>query len=217
MKRWSDLNVGPRLAVVALVLGAIAIFSEPHRGPFVTIDARELASIVEHEVDHVTATELAGWIVEGRADYRLIDLRSPEEFSQYHIPTAENVTLSALPDYPLLPNEKIVLYSGGGIHSAQAWFLLRAKGFRGVYMVLDGLNAWTDEVLYPTTPAADDADAQAAFERAASLARFFGGQPRTVTGETAGTVSPPELPRLTAPAAGPIVPVAPRGKRREGC
>lgn len=216
MKRWSELGVGPRLGLVALALGAVAVFSQPHRGPFVTLDARELAAIVEQEVDHVTAPELASWIIEGRADYRLIDLRSPEEYARYHIPTAENVTLSALPEYPLLPNEKVVLYSGGGIHSAQAWFLLRARGYKGVYMVLDGLNAWTDEVLYPAAPAEADAGMQAAFERAASVARFFGGEPRTATGEAAGAAMP-ELPALAPPAAAPVVPVAPRAKRREGC
>jgi rhodanese-related sulfurtransferase len=44
-----------------------------------------------------------------------------------HIPTAELVELRDLHDYPLYHNEKIVLYSDGGIHSAQAWFLLRAE------------------------------------------------------------------------------------------
>ena len=63
-----------------------------------TIDLKELATIIDDEGDHVTAGELAGWIVEGRSDYRLIDLRSEPEYAAYHVPTAENVTLTALPD-----------------------------------------------------------------------------------------------------------------------
>jgi hypothetical protein len=68
--------VGPRLALVAMALGAVALLSQPHRGPFVKLDVRELGAIVGQEVDHVMPAELASWIVEGRSDYRLLDLRS---------------------------------------------------------------------------------------------------------------------------------------------
>ena len=146
MKR-PQLTINQKLAALAFVLGAVALFAQPHRGPFVKLDGRELALVVEQEVDHVTAPELAAWIVEGRADYRLIDLRSAAEYATYHIPTAENVLLSDLVDYPLLRTEKVVLYSEGGIHSAQAWMLLRAQGHESAYMVLGGLDAWKDEVL----------------------------------------------------------------------
>ena len=148
-----QLTLNQKLAALAFVLGAVALFAQPHRGPFVKLDGRELALVVEQEVDHVTAPELAAWIVEGRADYRLIDLRSAAEYAAYHIPTAENVPLSDLVDYPLLRTEKVVLYSEGGIHSAQAWMLLRAQGHESAYMVLGGLDAWKDEVLYPALPA----------------------------------------------------------------
>ncbi len=207
--------IGPRLALVALALGAVALFSEPHRGPFVKLDAQELGMIVGQEVDHVTPVELASWIVEGRSDYRLLDLRSPEEYAEYHIPGAENVPLAGLAEYPLLPGEKIVLYSGGGIHAAQGWMLLRAQGFKAVYAVLLGLNGWTDEVLYPEPSASDDPREKARFERATAMATFFGGQARTKAGEAAG--DQPALPKMAAPVAGPAIPVAPRGKKREGC
>jgi len=207
--------IGPRLALVALALGAVALFSQPHRGPFVKLDAREMGAIVDAGVDHVTPAELASWIVEGRADYRLLDLRSPEAYAQYHIPGAENVQAKDLRDYPLLPSEKIVLYSEGGIHGAQGWMLLKALGYRGVYALLLGLDGWKDQVLYPAPPAGDDPQAKAQFEKAAATAAFFGGQARTEAG--AADASAPALPKLEAPAAGPVVPVAPRGKKREGC
>ena len=208
-------GIGPRLALVALALGAVALFSEPHRGPFVKLDARELGMIVDSEVDHVTPAELAAWIVEGRSDFRLLDLRSPEEYASYHIPGAENVQSPQLAGYPLLPGEKIVVYSQGGIHAAQGWMLLRALGFQGVYTLFGGLDGWTDEVLYPAPPAGGDPKDLARFERAAAMAAFFGGKART--GEAEGPATKPELPRLAAPAAAPAAPAAPRGKKREGC
>lgn len=212
------LSLNQKLAAIALALGSIALLAQPHRGPFVKLDARELALVVEEEVDHVTAPELATWIVEGRSDYRLLDLRTAEEYATYHLPTAENVPLSGLADYPLTRNEKIVLYSEGGIHSAQAWMLLRAHGYQAVYMVRGGLDAWKDEVLFPTPPSNPDAQARAQFERTVQLAKFFGGEPRGM-GETTTTSTPVDLPKLTAPPPmpGPATPTAAKKKKKEGC
>lgn len=215
--RLPQLTLNQKLAAVALALGALALLSQPHRGPFVKLDARELAQVVEQEVDHVKPAELAAWIVGGRSDYRLIDLRSADEFAAYHIPTAENVQLTALNDYPLLRNEKIVLYSAGGIHSAQAWLLLRAQGYAGVYTVLGGLDGWKDDVLFPALPVAAGARERSQFERTAALAKFFGGEART-EGEGAAAAPVAELPKLVAPpASGAPLPVAPPRKKKEGC
>jgi len=212
-----QFTLNRKLAMLAVALGTIALLAQPHRGPFVKLDARELASVVEAEVDHVTAPELAAWIIEGRADYRLLDLRTEQDYGAYHIPTAENVPLTGLADYPLLRNEKIVLYSEGGIHSAQAWMLLRARGYEGVYMVLGGLDSWKDEVIFPTLSADADVQARAQFERAAHVAKFFGGGAR-VGGDAGAPTAGAELPKLTAPPPmpGPATPVA-KKKKKEGC
>ena len=174
--------------------------------------------IVEKEVDHVKPAELAAWIVEGRTDYRLLDLRSEAEFAAYHVPTAENVPVSALPDFPLLPREKVVLYSEGGIHAAQAWFLLRAQGHTAVYTVLGGLDGWKDEVLFPEMPADASPQELARFERTAAVARFFGGTPRTASDAAAATDGGPQMPALATPASSRVaqVGVARAGPRVTG-
>ena len=212
-----DLTLNQKLGVLALALGAVALFAQPQRGPFVKLDARELALVVEKEVDHVKAPELAAWIIEGRSDYRLLDLRTAQEYATYHIPSAENVPLTGLVDYPLQRNEKIVLYSEGGIHSAQAWMLLRAQGYAAVYMVLGGLEAWKDEVLFPSLPADAGPQALAQFEKTAQVAKFFGGEAR-LGGDAAAPAAGAELPKLAAPppSPGPAAPVA-KKKKKEGC
>ena len=96
--KGSSFTLNQKLAAVAVALGAVALFAEPRRGPVVTLDTRELAAIVEKEVDHVTPAELAAWIIEDRADYRLLDLRSEQEYAAYHIPTAENLPLQSRDD-----------------------------------------------------------------------------------------------------------------------
>ena len=215
-RRWSALALNQRLAVMALALGLGALFAQPFGGNVVALDVNEVALLVANEGDHVTATDLAGWIVAGRADYLLIDLRSEQEFAAYHIPTAENVTLAALPDAPVPRDERIVLYSEGGLHGAQAWMLMRAKGYRGVYSLKGGLDQWKDEVLFPSLAADASEQDRARFERAASVAKFFGGAPRSGTSAT-DLADLPALPKVAPPVApSGAGPVAPR-KKKEGC
>ncbi|MBK5256646.1 MAG: rhodanese-like domain-containing protein [Vicinamibacteria bacterium] len=213
--RWSRLSLNQELAAGALALGFLALFARPYRSDVVPLDVRELAALIEEEKDHVDVGDLAAWIVEGRSDYRLIDLRSEDEYAAYHIPTAENIVLSALPDAGLSPNEKIVLYSDGGIHAYQAWMLMRAKGFRTIYTMKGGLDEWKAAVLFPTMAENAPAAERARFERAAAMSRFFGGTPRTGGAGTA-TLQTPEMPKVEAPAGGAVL-TKPKKKKKEGC
>ncbi len=213
---WSRLSLNQKLAAGALTLGLLALFARPNRGNVITLDVKELATIIDKEGDHVTAGELGGWIVAGHADYRLIDLRSEKEYAEYHIPTAENVTLTALPDAPLLANEKIVLYSEGGIHASQAWMLLRAKGFKNAYTLKGGLDQWKEDILFPTLAENATPQERARFERAAALAKFFGGSPQAGGTQTVAAKMP-EMPKVEAPAAAAGATSTPPKKKKEGC
>lgn len=204
-----------RLATLAFILGTLALFGSPQGGETVTLNSRELAAIVESEVDHFTVRELADWLLQGRSDLRLLDLRGPEDYAEYHVPGAENVALTSLIDYPLYRNEKIVLYSNGGIHSAQAWFLLKAHGFDGSYILLGGLKAWKDEILFPEAPINATSAELEEFKRASAVSAHFGGSPRNASaGDT--VLAPLQLPKVEVQVPPPV---AGRGKRKakEGC
>jgi len=213
---WSRFTLKQRLALTAFLLGAVALFGNPYRGGGVTVRPQELAVIVETQVDHVRPLELAQWLMAGRSDYRLLDLRTEKEFAEYHIPNAENVPITALGDAGLERDEKIVVYSEGGIHSAQAWFLLRAQGYRGVYILFGGLDGWKDDVLFPVLPENATPEQTAEFARAKVLAEHFGGQARV--GGAAVASGAPALPQIQAPVA-PVAPAgtAPAKKKKEGC
>jgi rhodanese-related sulfurtransferase len=205
-----------KAGLLVCLLGLIAAFAgNPYKGTRVTIDATDLAGIVQREVDHVTPADLADWIVKGKSDYRLIDLRSKAEYDQYHIPGAECVPLAALPDSGLERNEKIILYSEGGIHSAQAWFLLEAMGYKSVYMLLGGLDDWKDLILFPAMPENPAPEQQAAFARMKELSKYFGGTPRSGATASAPDTALP-LPKLQLPGSS-SAPVATTKKKKEGC
>jgi rhodanese-related sulfurtransferase len=223
--RISRLTLNQKLAGAAVALGVVALFATPYPGSKVTLDARELALVVGTEADHVEAPELAAWIIEGRADYRLVDLRSQAEFAQYHIPTAVSVPMSGLTEAGLGRQEKIVLYSEGGIHSAQAWMLLRAQGYQSVYTLKGGLDEWRDQVVFPVVADNPTPVERARDERLRSMSAFFGGQPRSAGAVAGGAPAPgmaapatPAMPKVAAPPspAGGATSAAPK-KKKEGC
>lgn len=207
-----------KLGLLLALLGAGAlVIGNPGKGASVTLDPQELARIVQTETDHVAPEELADWIVQGKTDFRLLDLRSAEEFNAYHIPGAENVAITGLADYGLQRNERIILYSEGGIHSAQAWFLLKAKEYRGVYLLRGGLEGWKDEVLFPRIPDSPTPEQAASFEKKRNVSKFFGGTP------SAGGSALPEvtsaMPKIEMPPApaGGGAAGGPKKKKKEGC
>ncbi len=210
-KLLSALTLNQKLAALAFVLGAIAIGARPYPGANVTIDSSELASIVTRDVDHVGPLDLADWIITDRSDYRLIDVRDEQAYATYHIPGAEPAPVTSLIDYPLMRNEKIVLYSDDGVHAAQAWFLLKARGYPGVYILQGGLDAWVDTVLFPALT--DDPAEQQQHDRLAAISAHFGGQPKA-GGEAASAVRV-ALPQVEMAASGPVAPK--KKKKKEGC
>ena len=219
MRFLSKLSLNQKLGVFALALGALAVFANVAPGHTVTLNAKELLTGVERQEDHVTPAELAAWIVEGRTDYRLVDVRDAKAFAEYHIPTAENVPLATVLDGALRRADKVVLYGDGAVHAAQAWMVLKGRGFTRVHTLLEGLDAWKDEVLFPVMPQTASPEEQARFERAVQVAKFFGGQPRAAA---APGSEPMALPtQAMAPAvAPPTLPAGARGgprKKREGC
>ena len=211
-----QMSGSTKIGMLVCLLGLVAAFAgSPYKGSRVTIDTVDLAGIVQREVDHINPVDLADWIVKGKSDYRLIDLRTQAEFDQYHIPSAENVPLAALPDYGLERNEKIILYSEGGIHSAQAWFLLKAMEFKSVYMLRGGLDDWKDLVLFPSMPSNPSPEQLAAFSKMKEVSKFFGGTPQTGSTAKSSDAALP-LPKLQMPGT-PTGPMAVQKKKKEGC
>jgi sulfur-carrier protein adenylyltransferase/sulfurtransferase len=166
------------LARLAIVLGAVAaVAGSPYVAERGNVDVQALASIVQREDDHVTAMDLARWIKERQRALRVIDVRSPEEFEAYHVPTAERVPIDSLPLAKFRRGETIVLYSEGGAHAAQAWVFLRAMGYDSVYFLRGGLYEWLDLVMNPAFVAAKTPTDSAKLAEMIDVSRYFGGTP----------------------------------------
>ncbi len=210
-----------RLAIVALALGVVAVAAQPTRAGRVSVASDELAIAAERGADQVDPIDLANWIVAGRSDYRLVDLRGEAAFAAYRIPTAEHVPISRLLDAGLARNETLVLYADDGVKASQAWFLLKANGYKGVSMVTGGLDGWKSRVLFPRLRGGTAAGVQRENDLLRARAARFGGTPLAPgSGESTAAAAAPPMPSAPVVAA----PTLPGGgakpssrKKREGC
>ena len=212
------LSLNGRLAVAAFVLGFIALFAgTPYHGADATVNTKELSLAMATDADQVGVATLADWIIQGKADFRVIDLRPAAAYAEYHIPPAENIPVAGLSQASLQHNEKIILYAGDGARAAQAWVLLKARGYRGAYILRGGLDAWKDSVLFPRIPENPTPAQVVEFARAKEVSKFFGGTPQAVAGDSTGTqqVAMPKLTMPSSPVAGPAG--ATKKKKKEGC
>lgn len=206
-------------ALTLAAIGVIALLAgDPYRGHHTTIDTKDLALRVSRGADLVEPVQLADWIIQGRNDFQLVDLRPEKDYAAYHIPGAESVPLASLsPDFAA-HNQKIIVYAADGSEGAKAWFLLEAQGFRAAYVLDGGLRNWQDSVLFPRkSPATSQID----FDRQTQVARYFGGQPQDANVVAAASAVTP-MPAVVAPPPRALPPAGagaahPRPKKKEGC
>jgi len=213
-KFFSNLSTPKKLALFALLLGIIAVFAgSPYMGSEVKVNTKDLALTTVKNSDKIKSLELADWIIKGKADYTLVDLRNEDEYNQYFIPTAINIPLVQLHESDLLRNQKIILYSEEDVNAAQAWFILKSKDFRGVYILDGGLNNWQEEVLFPKLAVNASKEEIAQFEKVKEISKYFGGSAQTDSTQVAETkVNLPTPQVTTQPGA-----TKTKKKKREGC
>ncbi len=217
MKKFlSNLTTNQKLGGVALVLGIIALFAgNPYGGTTIKFNEKDLALSTIGNSDKISVNDLADWIIKDKADFELIDLRSEEKYNEYTIPNSQCIPLTQLSSSELLRNQKIILFSDDDIASSQAWFILKSKDYKGVYILDGGLNAWKEKVLFPKAPINGGKDELASFEKMKEVAKYFGGQAQN---DSSLSDSKPEI-KLPASKTSNVKTTKPTGKKkkREGC
>ena len=78
-------------------------------------------------------------------DFQLLDVRTPHEWDEGHLPGARYLFLGDLPEKlrNLNPTQPMVVYCASGYRSSLAASLLQASGFEKVRNVPGGYTAWT--------------------------------------------------------------------------
>jgi len=139
--------------------------------------AAALARTIAEEGDHVTVAELSDWIIKDRGDFELVDIREAADFERAHIPQARHVPLAAMLSEASLaalpPGRKVVIYSNGTAHAAQAALLLRLLE-RDAYALLGGFNHWQAYLHDPQSAGVAEMDPRQR-ARYQAVACFFAG------------------------------------------
>lgn len=143
------------MVLIGLAGGLFIVPSPRLAAPAMTATQGETALLtsVEDAADHVEPEELAELLVKQAQGLVVVDIRPPEEFEAFHIRGAVN---TALPDLPaaLAPYKnigRIVLYSNGMTHPAQARDSLARSGFSNVFLLTDGLTGFIERCLKPVS------------------------------------------------------------------
>lgn len=216
LKQFSDLPPRKRVGIVAIVLGVLAVFiGNPYDNATAKVNIKEIMLLADNSVSTVEVDDLANWIITGKMDYRLVDLRESEEYNEYTIPLAESIPVDEIVNSNLAKNEKIILFGDNDQVASQAWFVLRASNFKGAYILKDGLDAWKNKIVFPECTCGDNPSEEQKHLHAkkAEISKFFGGTFSEASSSNEKKII--EMPKLQTPAKVELK--RPKKRKREGC
>jgi rhodanese-related sulfurtransferase len=153
-------NIKPRIiAAVFLIPMAVllAFVPENKTNPY-KLSAEELVGEIAQGSQYFYAEEVADYIIKEDPSIQLIDVRSSDEYEEYHLPGAINIPLSDILseewesylDQNVLTN---VFYSNGTVNANQAWLITTQLGYKNNYVLQGGLNHWAEVIMNPEKPA----------------------------------------------------------------
>jgi len=180
--------------LLSIVVVSIAACGMSNESEFSLTDIAQAAA---RQDDRESVEDLASWLIEGRGDFKLIDVRTPEDFASGSIADAENIPIAQIVSQNVLtrlPTDRMVIvYSNGSENAAKAAVLLRLSGI-DAHLLAGGYNAWHQRILNPDI-SADELDGeslQVSAQRALSC--YFVGERSGETAKRAGQDNAPFVP-----------------------
>ncbi len=100
------------------------------------------------EPDFSDPRVLQDLIENGKKDYILVDVRTPEEYGSGHIPTAENIPVDEIESTQPADDKDalIILYCRSGNRSGRALSILEEQGYSNVHN-FGGIEKWKGGVI----------------------------------------------------------------------
>jgi len=197
--------------LIILALGLVLLPESKHSKE---LNPRHLLLEINDQTRFQSTDQVAKAIINKDPFYALVDVRTAAEYATWSLPNAMNIPLADIlkPEYSETLNQtsrRIVFFSNNDIYAEQAWMLCRRQGFRNLYVLKGGLNAWMSTIINPSEPpvtASKEEFEQYEFRKGAS--QFFVG-----TGE----VNLPDKPAEKPKAKIKIAPVAKPAAAEGGC
>ena len=140
------------LMITLILMSMILVGCNKNSMNYIIENAPSVTGIVTevHEKYTQISMDEAVAMMEEESDYIILDVRTPEEFAEKHIPNAINVPNETIGTDPVpeLPKEDqlILVYCRSGNRSKQASEKLAEIGYTNVYE-FGGINDWTGETV----------------------------------------------------------------------
>ena len=183
------------LALFIIPMGLIiAAVPQNKTKPF-KLSAEELLGEVNSRTQYITPETVADMIVKKDPSFRLIDVRSLDDFEKFSLPGAINIPVTDLlsDQYSDILNQDIkmnVFYSNSTITANEAWMVTRQLGYKNNYVLEGGLNYWFDTILNPQKPASTSSDEEfAKYDFRLSAGQALGGGMTLQTTQNKGSAS----------------------------
>ena len=142
---------------VLILLGLILAFAPVDQTIHEQVPAQTLIQELQKGDFYVAPEDVAHWIIDKQPGFVVVDIRSDQDFTNYHIPGAIHIPMARIldPDNLALFNdaETVILASNGNTRAGQAWLLLRQMGLDNVFILQGGLNYWVKVFSHPEKPA----------------------------------------------------------------
>ena len=100
---------------------------------------------------YINTEKVANSIINEQKDLYLVDVRSAQEYNDFHLPEANNIPLNDILNTSSLKNivqknKTTVLYSNGSVNADMAWFFITRYGIDNIYVLNGGLNKFYDDI-----------------------------------------------------------------------
>ena len=180
-----------KAALLSLSVASVAACGPAEKADVSLVDVARAAA---QQDDRVSVEDLAHWLIEGRGDFELIDVRLPDEFESGSIGDARNIPIAQLVSDEVLsslPTDRlIIVYSNGSENAAKATVLLRLSGF-DAHLLTGGYNAWHKKILNPAiSKSALDGESLKVAEQRAYSCYFVGKRSDAAMLEETGSSKP---------------------------
>ena len=142
------------------------------------VSLADVAQAAARQDDRMSVEDLATALIEQRGDFKLIDVRMPEEFENGSIADAVNIPIAQLVAQDVLSglptDRKVIVYSNGSENAAKATVMLRLSGI-DAHLLTGGYNAWYARILNPEISAEElDGESLRVSEQRAYACYFVG-------------------------------------------
>ena len=183
------------LALFIIPMGLIIAAVPQNKTKPYKLTADQLLGEANTRTQYIAPEAVADMIIKKDPSFRLIDVRSQDDFEKFSLPGAINIPVSDLlsDKYTDILNQDVkmnIFYSNGTITANEAWMVTRQLGYKNNFVLEGGLNYWFDAILNPQKPASTSPDEEfAKYDFRLSAGKALGGGLTVQTNQNQSTES----------------------------